>query len=58
MSKETTRTNNGDGTVTKTTTYTNDSDGSGRSYSHTVKEGIVFDDTVSRSKESWGPTKK
>ena len=57
MPKDTSRTNNGDGTVTETTTWTK-SDGSGRSHTHTYEPGIVFDDTISRSDKTIGPSKK
>jgi hypothetical protein len=56
MTKETSRTNHGNNVVTETTTYTKP-DGSGKSYSHTFKEGFVFDDTISRSQKEFGPKK-
>ena len=57
MSKETEKTYHGKGVVTERTTVTK-ADGSGKTTSHTYKDGFIFQDTISRSEKTFGPSTK
>ncbi len=57
MSKETEKTYHGKGVVTERTTVTKP-DGSGKTSSHTYRDGFIFKDTISRAEKSFGPPKK
>ena len=56
MSKETNKTYHGKGVVTERTTVRKP-DGSGKTYSHTYRDGFIFKDTISRGEKKFGPSK-